>query len=168
VQRQFRAAELANSQFVRAKTITNTKNVTTVDTQGDVEVIMPSLAEYGGEPSVCGASSIVTTQIIFTQHRGDRPPMFVTRNTSDTRAWPSGSTPLSLSSSTASAVLRFATRHELYCAACPTCFGRVYFQYGTSVTDPIDVTTAGAAATLTSAIAALEVRLQLNLCMLSR
>jgi hypothetical protein len=118
---------------------------------------MPSLAEYGGEPSVCGASSIVTTQIIFAQHRGDRPPMFVTRNTSDTRAWPSGSTPLSLSSSTASAVLRFATRHELYCAVCPTCFGRVYFQYGTSVTDPIDVTTAGAAAALTSAIAALEV-----------
>jgi hypothetical protein len=129
---------------------------------------MPSLAEYGGEPSICGASSIVTTQIIFTQHRGDRPPMFVTRNTSDTRAWPSGSTPLSLSSSTASAVLRFATRHELYCAVCPTCFGRVYFQYGTSVTDPIDVTNAGAAATLTSAIAALEVRLKLNpVCMLS-
>lgn len=117
---------------------------------------MPALDEYDGEPAVCGANAVVTTRIIFTEHRGDRPPMLVSRNTSNTRTWPAGGTPLSLAGNIADAVLRFATRHELYCGICPTCFGKVYLQYGTSVSSPVDITAVGADTLLADAIAGLE------------
>lgn len=121
---------------------------------GTVEVIMPTIGT--NEPSVCTATHLISTKIIFTEHRGDRPPMLLSRNTSNTRAWPSGSTPLSLGGSTAAATLRFATKHVLQCSACPKCFGRVYFQYGTSVTAPINITLPGIADTLETAIEQLE------------
>lgn len=103
---------------------------------GNVDVSMPAVSEDGGEPSVCGANHIVSTEIVFTEHKGSRPPMMLTRNTSNTRMWPSGSTPLSLSSNADAAVLRFATKHEIHCPACPDCSGKIYFKYLTSVSGP--------------------------------
>jgi hypothetical protein len=82
--------------------------------------------------------------------------MRIVRSTANTRMWPSGSTALSLSGSTSSAVLRFSTQHELSCGICANCFGRVYFQYGTSVSDPIDITTTAVESAVSTAIAGME------------
>lgn len=126
------------------------------DSVGNVEVIMPAVATQGGEPSVCGQSDVVSTQIIFTEHKGSRPPMFLTRSTANTRKWPSGSEQLSLAGVFDDAVLRFATKHELFCSACPDCHGRAYFKYLNSISQPVEVDALGAAAALETAIGELE------------
>ena len=123
---------------------------------GQVEVIMPALYDDGGVPSVCGSNHIVSTEIVFIDHKGSRPPMFLTRNTSNTRMWPSGSTPLALNSVASSAVLRFATKHRIDCPACPTCFGHVYFKYLTSISPPVEIDSLGLASALRTAIMDLE------------
>ena len=123
---------------------------------GNVEVKMPAVADQDGEPSVCGASSPIATVIVFTEHRGDRPPMFLSRNTSNTRMWPAGAESLALGGSVNSAVLRFSTEHVLSCGVCPACFGHVHFQYGSSLSAPVDITSTSGAADLIDAIEGLE------------
>lgn len=123
---------------------------------GTVEVIMPSVDSQGGAPSVCGQDDVVSTQIVFTEHKGPRPPMLLSRNTSNTRMWPSGAEQLTLLGSYGDAILRFATRHELTCPTCPDCHGRVYFKYLNSISPPVTITALGAAAALVTAIADLE------------
>jgi hypothetical protein len=123
---------------------------------GSVEVKMLALPDTGNLPSVCASNTFASTEIVFSDYRGDRPPMMVTRNTSDTRMWPGGSQQLSLGGSPDAALLRFATKHTLTCPACPACFGNIHMQYRTSITDPVNVTVSGGSALLEAAIAGLE------------
>ena len=122
---------------------------------GEVEVVMP--AQDDGLPALCGSSAVSTTTITFLDFEGDRPPIFLTRNTSDTRRWPRGSTALSLGGSESDAVLRMSTSHTLTCTStCVDCVGRIYFTFENSISPSVNVTQDGAVAAIESAIAQLE------------
>jgi hypothetical protein len=70
-------------------------------------------------------TSVVSTRIQFDDYVGNRPPIFVTTNTSSTRTWPNGNTSLSFGLS--SPILRMATNHFIYCQICVHCSGKVNF-----------------------------------------
>lgn len=126
--------------------------LTAMSRSAEVDIVMPADA-FTGEPSVCGSTEVVSTEITFTSFIGDRPPIMVTLNTSNTRLWPDGSTPLTLEGGTP--VLRMATQHYLTCPICQNCTGDVYFSLGQSISEPISVNTSGAANSIVSAISEL-------------
>jgi hypothetical protein len=105
---------------------------------GTVRVKME--AKEGSFPSVCGSSSVVSTSIWLEDSVGALPPMFVTNATSNTRVFPDGGTTLSYSGSTTATVLRLATVHALHCPVCEYCNGYVYFKYGDSVSEGVNIT----------------------------
>lgn len=109
---------------------------------GRVAVIIA--ADSTGLPEVCSSSEVVTTSIQFLDHFGSRPPILVTRNTSNTRQWPSGSTSLNLNG--ASPILRLKTIYKLSCPNCHNCYGSVYFTYKSSISASINITSLNATA----------------------
>ncbi len=116
-----------------------------LDEVGQVSVTMPAATAWNENsrlPSICGDDQAVTTEIAFTSHSGDRPPLFVSRNTSNTRQWTDGATPLSLEGGVA--VLRMETRLSLHCPVCPACSGLIYFTFLDSVSSGVEVTALGA------------------------
>jgi hypothetical protein len=107
---------------------------------GKVQVVTQT---ENGVPLVCGVAAPLTTSVWFMDYVGALPPMMLTNKTANTRMWPSGGTPLSLS--TGVALLQMATTYTLVCQLCPQCFGNVYFTYGTSTSAPLPVMSAAAA-----------------------
>lgn len=120
---------------------------------GSVEISMES--DSSGYPVICSSASVMTTTIKFLDHPGNAPPIRVTKNVSDTRMWPSGSTSISLSSSS-SPILRMATKYVITCPTCMYCHGQIYFTYRNSVSVGINVTTAGAKTDIENAILSLD------------
>lgn len=119
---------------------------------GNVFVEMTALSENNYLPSICSSTSIAKTKITFTDSKVPNGPLYLTKNTANTRRWPSGSQQLSVTTGGSSLVLRMATKHTLTCPICLNCFGTVYFSYLTSVSIPVDITATGASALITSAI----------------
>jgi hypothetical protein len=102
-------------------------------------------------PEVCGSNSVVTTYIRFESHLGDRPPIFINLNTSNTRAWPSGSTKLRLNNG--GPIIRMRTEHRLKCPSSATLStGKVYFSYKSSFSVGVDVTATNATGLIKQAI----------------
>jgi len=54
------------------------------------------------------------------------------------------------------APINFMSKYELTCGACVNCHGNIHFTYGDSITSAIDITTAGAAAAIETAVMALS------------
>jgi hypothetical protein len=122
---------------------------------GKVTITMET--DTNGFPSACDKNGPLSTEIVFESHSGDRPPIFLTRNTSDTRMWPTGSNPLSLSGVISKTpLLRMATVHEIFCKACTTCIGKVYFTYGNSVSKSVNIVSHNATGNIFSAVFSLE------------
>jgi hypothetical protein len=123
---------------------------------GNVEVRMQSDNDTS-LPAVCAPDKIIATEIVFLDYHGDRPPIFLTRNTSNTRQWPTGGERLSLSTADDEMpILRMATMHWLYCPPCPECFGRIYFTYRNSVSTKVNITSNNATADIISAVLGLD------------
>ena len=109
---------------------------------GKVRVKMQ--ADDYGIPAVCGTSSALQTSIWLLDYFGERPPIELSSAAANTRMWPSGGTPLSLSSSpTGSPLLEMATTYTLVCPVCALCSGSVYLTYLTSWSSPLLVLHSG-------------------------
>ncbi len=121
---------------------------------GDVSVTMP-VVDSDRLPSVCGESEVVTTEIRFTSHLGDRAPVRVSRNSSDSRQWRDGAQQLALATA-ASPVLRMETLHVLQCPVCVSCLGSVHFTYLDSVSVGVDINASGAADSIVAAVLGLH------------
>eukprot|EP01038_Epipyxis_sp_PR26KG_P012023 gene12023-16094_t len=91
-------------------------------------------------PTVCRSDAVSSTIITFDDYFGSRPPILINRNTSNTRQWPDGSLPLAVNGISSGTALRMATQHYLICEPCSTCGGYVYFVYGNSITEGINIT----------------------------
>lgn len=106
-----------------------------------------------GLPSACGATALVTT-IQLLNFPGRQRTIKVSNASASTRQFPSGGTPLTLSSGPSS--LSLLTQYKLTCpAGCSGCTGYVYLVYGDSVSGGVDVTAAGAPALLAAALSQL-------------
>jgi hypothetical protein len=104
-------------------------------------------------PQVCDPSSVVTTEIHFLDYFGKRPPLFVSRNSSKTRQWPSASQFLSLHGD--EPILRFNTRYTLTCPSCHGCSGNVFFSYKSSISAAVPITSTNGTGLMKQAVLSL-------------
>ena len=119
---------------------------------GIVNVTMAKGAD--GLPAACTSTGAVTT-IELASHPGRlRHTVRVDDAASNTRAFPFGSTPLFNAGGPLTQV-RMLTQYELTCPPCVGCSGYVYFLYGDSVSDPVDVTAVNTTGLILAQISAL-------------
>jgi hypothetical protein len=119
---------------------------------GEVVVSMP--VNSLNTPTVCDASSVISTSIKFITFEGSRPPIKISTDTSNSRLKPDGGTPLKLSGS--DPVLRLNTKYTLTCPICANCAGNFFLMFGDSVTAPISITASSIKAVILSAIEGLS------------
>ena len=118
---------------------------------GTVDVKMQK--DGAGLPSACGTTALTTT-IQLLNFPGRQRTIKVSNSSSNTRQFPSGGTPLTLSSSTSS--LSLQTQYKISCpAGCSGCTGYVYLVFGDGVSSSVDITAANAPALLTTALSQL-------------
>lgn len=119
-----------------------------IPTVGKVTVV--TKAYFDELPIICGSSQVVSTKIMFNSYFGDRPPIYLSRNTSSTRQWPDGSSALTLHGM--HPVLRMVTDFTLKCPVCTACQGNIYFVYKKSTSTAVDITQLHASTLIKSAI----------------
>jgi hypothetical protein len=117
-------------------------------TTGDVFVYMQE--NNNGLATVCDGTAPVKTRFKFVNMPGKLAPIRIVKNLGTSRF---ATTALSLGGN--NPVIAMVSEYSLACPVCTTCFGNIHFTYGDSVSDAVDVTTAGAASAINTVLAAL-------------
>lgn len=120
--------------------------------KGNVRVIMQE--NRYGLPTVCEQLYPISTTIQLLNMPGQLPPMRVIRKLGASRQWPSSAHRLELGSQ--AAPVHMVSIYTIECGKCIDCFGNVHFTYGDSVSDAVDITTAGASVAIEDAILGME------------